>query len=49
MGMADPKYVWIMSRQPVLNSAQKTALVAHAQALGYDTARLVYDEQPPAS
>ena len=49
MGMADPKYVWIMSRRPVLNPSQKAALVAHAQSLGYDTARLVFDEQPPAS
>jgi len=48
MGMADPRYVWIMSRRPVLNPAQKAALVAHAQALGYDTAHLVYDEQQPS-
>ena len=49
MSMPDRKYVWIMSRRPVLTAPQKAALVARAQSLGYDTARLVYDEQSPAA
>jgi apolipoprotein D and lipocalin family protein len=49
MGMADPKYVWIMSRRAVLNEGQKAALVAHARALGYDPGHLVFDQQPPAA
>lgn len=48
-GMPDPKYLWIMSRRPVLTDAQKAALLAHAKALGYDTSRLVFDQQPPAA
>lgn len=48
MGMADPRFVWIMSRRPVLTDAQKDALVARARALGYDTTKLVFDEQIPS-
>lgn len=47
MGTPNPKYVWLMSRRPVLPAAQTHALVARAKALGYDTARLVFDQQPP--
>jgi apolipoprotein D and lipocalin family protein len=42
------KYLWIMARRPELSSGQTAALVARARTLGYDTARLIYDEQPPA-
>ena len=42
------KFVWILSRRPVLPNAEKAALVARARTLGYDTGRLVFDEQPPA-
>ncbi len=45
MGTPDPRYVWIMSRRPVLTADQKAALIARARALGYDTGRLVYDQQ----
>ena len=46
---ANPKYLWIMSRHPVLGSEQKAALVARAQALGYNTGGLVFDGQAPSS
>jgi apolipoprotein D and lipocalin family protein len=49
MGTPNPRYIWIMSRRAVLTEAQKAALVARAKALGYDTARLVYDQQLPSS
>jgi apolipoprotein D and lipocalin family protein len=48
MGMADPKYVWIMSRRAVLTETQRATLVARVRSLGYDTGKLVYDEQNPA-
>ena len=42
---ANPKFLWIMSRRPALNPDQRAALVAHAQALGYNTSGLVFDNQ----
>ena len=49
MGMPNARYVWLMSRRAVLSPAQKSALVARARALGYDTNSLVYDQQPATS
>lgn len=49
MGTPNPRYVWIFSRRAVLTDAQKAALVARARGLGYDTGKLVYDEQTPMS
>lgn len=48
MGTPDPRYVWIMSRRAVLSDAERAALVDRARALGYDTGKLVYDEQAGA-
>jgi apolipoprotein D and lipocalin family protein len=48
MSTPTSKYVWIMSRHAVMPSAEKAALAARAHSLGYDTTRLIYDEQPPA-
>jgi apolipoprotein D and lipocalin family protein len=48
MSTPTSKYVWIMSRRAVVPEAQKAALVARARSLGYDTSRLIYDQQPPA-
>jgi apolipoprotein D and lipocalin family protein len=48
MSTPTSKYVWIMSRNAVMPNAEKAALAARARSLGYDTARLIYDEQPPA-
>ena len=42
-----PKFVWIMSRRPVLDSAQKSNLVARARQLGLNLSGLVFDQQPP--
>ena len=42
-----PKFVWIMSRRPVLDNTQKSNLVAHARQLGLNVSGLVYDQQPP--
>ena len=43
---ANPKWFWIMSRRPTVSSAEKAALVARAQALGYDTSKLIFDAAP---
>ena len=48
MSTPTSKYVWIMSRHAVMSSGQKAVLVDRARSLGYDTTRLIYDEQPPA-
>jgi apolipoprotein D and lipocalin family protein len=48
MSTPTSKFVWIMSRNAVMSSAEKAALAARARSLGYDTAHLIYDEQPPA-
>jgi len=46
---ANPKFLWIMSRRPVLDSAEKASLIARARSLGYNVASLVYDSQPASS
>ncbi len=48
MSTPSSKYLWIMSRHPVMPAAEKATLVARAQSLGFDTAQLIYDQQPPA-
>jgi len=48
LSMPNPKYLWIMSRRPNLTPSEKAALVAHAQALGFDVSRLVFDNAPSA-
>ncbi|HKT54605.1 MAG TPA: lipocalin family protein [Caulobacteraceae bacterium] len=49
MSMPNPKYVWIMSKRPVISAAERTALIQRAHTLGYDTTNLVFDDQPPAA
>jgi lipocalin len=48
MSTPTSKWLWIMARRPVVSSSLRAALVARARNLGYDTTRLVYDQQPPA-
>jgi apolipoprotein D and lipocalin family protein len=40
----NPKFLWIFSRNPTVAPAQKSALVARARAMGYETANLIYDK-----
>jgi len=40
----NPKFLWIFSRQPAVPAAQKATLVGRAKAMGYETAKLVYDQ-----
>lgn len=44
----DKSYLWILSRTPTMDEATKKRLVDKAQALGYDTSKLIYvkHEQP---
>ncbi|MFL6659684.1 MAG: lipocalin family protein [Massilia sp.] len=42
-------YLWILSRTPTLDETIKKRLVDKAQALGFDTAKLIYVSQAPVS
>ena len=46
--MATPggNYVWLLSRDPVMNAATKAEALARVKALGYD--KLEFPQQPPA-
>jgi len=39
----DTSYLWILSRNPTMDEATKKRLVDKAQALGFDTAKLIYN------
>ncbi|MEJ7806151.1 MAG: lipocalin family protein [Telluria sp.] len=41
-------YLWILSRTPTLDATTTKRLVDKAQALGFDTSKLVYVDQQPA-
>lgn len=41
----DRDYLWILSRTPQLSFPVKAELVARAQALGFDTSKLIYVDQ----
>lgn len=45
----DTSYLWILSRTPAMDEPTKKRLVAKAQALGFDTSKLIYvtHEQSP--
>jgi apolipoprotein D and lipocalin family protein len=45
----DKSYLWLLSRTPTMDEATKKRLVAKAQALGFDTSKLIYvaHETPP--
>lgn len=46
----DTSYLWLLSRTPTMDAATKKRLVAKAQALGFDTSRLIFVDQgaPPS-
>jgi apolipoprotein D and lipocalin family protein len=45
MSTPDARYVWLMSRQPVLNAAARQAAMARLQALGFNLGRLAFPRQ----
>lgn len=40
-------YLWLLSRSPTMDEATKKRLVDKAQALGFDTGKLIYVDQRP--
>ena len=40
-------YLWLLSREPVLDTARRDALVERARQLGYDTDLIRFTRQPP--
>ena len=47
MDRSDGRYVWLLSRQPVLSAADRAVALARLQALGFDMSRLSFPQQPP--
>ena len=41
----DKSYFWLLSRTPTMDESTKKRLVAKAQALGFDTGKLIYVQQ----
>ncbi len=41
----DKSYLWLLSRTPTMDEETKKRLVDKAQALGFDTRKLIYDDQ----
>lgn len=44
----DRSYLWILARTPTLDAATKKRLLDKAQALGFDTSKLIWVKQPAA-
>jgi apolipoprotein D and lipocalin family protein len=44
MSTPSERWLWIMARHPIVSPSLRSALVARAHALGYDTTRLIYDQ-----
>ena len=45
MATPDARYVWLMSRQPVLSAAARQAAMSRLQALGFNLERLAFPQQ----
>ncbi|MBS62086.1 lipocalin family protein [Salinisphaera sp.] len=45
VGGPNRDYLWILARQPQLPASERDAWVSRAQAMGFDTAALVYPKQ----
>jgi apolipoprotein D and lipocalin family protein len=46
MARYDGRYVWLLSRRPVLNGAVKQSALLRMKALGFDLSRLAFPQQP---
>ncbi len=49
VGEPSGRYLWVLSRTPSLDQVRLNAVLARLRALGYDTSKLYYPAQPPAS
>ncbi|MFI4933854.1 MAG: lipocalin family protein [Caulobacterales bacterium] len=47
MARYDGRYVWLLSRRPVLDQGAKAHAMARMQALGFDMTRLAFPQQTP--
>lgn len=47
VGEPSGKYLWILTRKPVLPVAEREALVRRAAEMGYDVSLLYFTAQPP--
>jgi lipocalin len=45
VGSSTPKYLWILSRTPQLNTATKEKILVNLRQRGYDTSKLIWVEQ----
>lgn len=45
VGGSSAKYLWILSRTPVLDESVKTTILSEATRRGYDTSKLIWVEQ----
>lgn len=45
VGSSSPKYLWILSRTPHLNSKVQSEILTNLQQRGYDTQKLIWVEQ----
>ena len=48
VGEPSGRYLWILSRKPVLTNIQMNILNAKVKAMGYDISLIYYPKQPPA-
>lgn len=48
VGEPSGRYLWVLSRGPVLADDAKAAALERLTALGYDTSKLYFPAQPPA-
>jgi apolipoprotein D and lipocalin family protein len=48
VGEPSGRYLWILSRKPVLVEKQMSMLTAKVKAMGYDTSLIYHPKQPPA-
>ena len=48
VGEPSGRYLWILSRKPVLAEKQKSMLTAKVKSMGYDTSLIYHPKQPPA-
>jgi len=48
VGEPSGRYLWILSRKPVLTNIQMNMLTDKVKAMGYDTSLIYYPKQPPA-
>ena len=47
VGEGSGRYLWLLTRDATPSEAEKSAILARAKALGYDTGMLRFTKQPP--